>query len=253
MSPPPTVPYSANPANPDLTDVLELWRKDLMLAFNSHHVGTVRSFDAATQTCTATINYKQTYFQFNEQTAVYTPVLTDYPTLVSCPLIMISGAGGALTMGDPTGQECLVLFNDRDIDNWYAGNSSGAVATSRLHSFSDGIILVGLRSLANALPNYDSLRPALRSAAGETVVAVNPTAEKVLITNTYPANSVTLNTLLAQLITQIQALVSATSAITVTSTAFFPATSSTPTNSGTISAINGQLTATAAAIADLLE
>jgi hypothetical protein len=251
VSTPPVVPYSANPTEPQLVDILELWKKDVFLNLNSTHIATVQSFNSAQQTATATINYKQTYFQ-PAANGQYSPVLVDYPVLVDCPVVSIGGAAGVVTGGDPTGEECLVLFNDRDINNWFAGLATGAVATSRLHSFSDGLILVGVRSLARVLENFDSVRVALRSRAGETVVAVNPVSSKVLITNDYPALTTTLNTLLANLITHIQNLVAATAAITVTVSAA-PGTSSTPVNAGTITAVAGLLTADAAAIAALLE
>lgn len=251
MSTPPTVPFSANPGEPTLADVLALTKKELLLSLNAHHLGTIRSFNSELQTAQATVNYQQTHF-VRASSGQYVPKLVPYPVLMDCPVICLGGGLGALTFPIAAGDECLVLFNDRDINNWFQGNANTGPQTSRLHSFSDGLILVGLRSLANVLVDYDGVRIALRSKAGETVVGVNPATQKVLVTNTAPGNATTLNTLLAQLISNVQSLVTATAAITVAVTSA-PGTSSVPLNAATISAVNSALTSTAAAIADLLE
>jgi len=155
------------PNDPQLKDLLDLLKKDMFLNLNSHHLATIQSFDPLKQTATATINYKQTYFQKNLFSGVYEPVLVDYPVLLDCPVICLGGGLGSLTFPITTGDECLVMFNDRDIDNWFKGSSNSGVATPRLHSFSDGIIIVGVRSLANVLVDYDSDAVALNYAGNK--------------------------------------------------------------------------------------
>jgi hypothetical protein len=44
---------------------------------------------------------------------------------------------------------CLVLFNDRNMDDWYLTGKISAPADNRIHSIADGIVLVGIRSLAD--------------------------------------------------------------------------------------------------------
>lgn len=172
-----SIPQNLIPNDPNLKDLLDLLQKQIMLNLSCHHIGTVQSFDATKQTASATINYKKTYFQFNASTGLYDPVLIDYPILVDCPVIVLGGANAALTFPITTGDECLVLFNDRDLDKWFQGGTGASVATPRLHSFSDGMILVGLRSLPKVLTNYDSSRAVLRN--GSTLVGVGPTLVKI--------------------------------------------------------------------------
>lgn len=143
------------PNEPELKDLLALHKKSIFLGLNCHAVATVQSFNATNQTANATINYKRTYFQ-PDVNGVYQPVLKDYPQLVDCPVMFLGGGGAALTFPVAQGDECLVLFNDRDLDNWFAGSSNSPVATPRLHSFSDAIILVGLRSQANAIQGFST-------------------------------------------------------------------------------------------------
>lgn len=196
------------PNEPELKDLLALWKKAILLGLNCHHIGTVQSFDSVKQTATATINYKKTFFEPDPVTGVYGPVLKDYPILLDCPVIVLGGGGGALTFPNAQGDECVVLFNDRDIDNWFQGGGSGAaVATPRLHSFSDGLILVGVRSLANVLKNYDAVRAVLR--LGQAMVGVGGGAGTLVkIAN----GTTTLNTLLQSLLTDLSTLATSAAA-----------------------------------------
>lgn len=190
-------PLNRIPNEPTLKDLMDLSKKDVLLNLSCHHVGTVQSFDASRQVATATINYKKTFYE-QDQDGTYHPVLVDYPILIDCPVIVLGGAGGALTFPIAKGDECLVLFNDRDIDTWFQGASGRGVATSRLHSFSDGLILVGVRSLANVLEDYDSARAVLRN--GDALVGVGETLIKI-------ANATTsLNALLQDLISAIRGI-----------------------------------------------
>jgi hypothetical protein len=181
-----------------MKDLLDLFRKDLLQNLNCHHIGTIESFDAENQLATATVNYTQTYFNYDEALAVYKPVAVNYPVLVDCPVICLGGGNSSLTFPIQKGDECVVLFNDRDLDNWYNGGPGSQVATPRLHSFSDGIILVGIRSNANRLQNYDTSRAVLQN--GNVLVGVGPA--KVKIGN----GTSTLFSLLSQLVTAIQNL-----------------------------------------------
>lgn len=239
-----TLPLNAVPSEPSLKDLLDLLKKDILLSLNAHHIGTIQSFNSAKQTATATVNYPKTYYQLNSVTGLYNPVLVNYPLLVDCPVICLGGGTTALTFPIQSGDECLVLFNDRAIDNWFSGGAGAALSSSRLHSFSDGLILVGLRSLGKVLTNYDSTRAVLRN--GTTLVGVGSSLVKIANQQT------TLNTLLQSLISNVQSLVSAASAITVTCAA--PGNpSSPPINAAAISAVANQLTSTANQIAGLLE
>ena len=243
------------PNDPDLKDLLDLLRKDIFLNLNVHHIGVVQSFDIDNQTAQVTIAYPKTYYKLNSKTNQYDPVQVDYPVLLDCPIISLGGGNAAVTLPITAGDECLVLFNDRNFNNWWNGGAGAQVATARLHSFADAIILVGLRSSGNILANYDPNRGVLRGISG--VVGVS---DKVLITNDTPSiggggtlsYSTTLNTLLQSLITDLKTLIAQTAAITVT-----PGTlagpSSPPLNAGAINAVSSSLTSVATQIAGLLE
>lgn len=182
------------PNEPELKDLLDLVKKDVMLNINCHHIGTVQSFDETTQTAQVTINYTRTYVQMDPVTGLQGQVQRDYPLIIDAPVIVIGGGSGALTFPVGIGDECLVLFNDRDIDNWFTGGGVGPVATISYHSFSDALVLVGVRSLQKVIPNYDPDLIELRSKDGLTKVSLDPDSGDVTVT-AGNAGKVTINNL----------------------------------------------------------
>ncbi len=210
--------------DPSLADLLKEQGRQLMLNMNCHALATIQSFNSDTQTVTATINYKRS-MQRRATDGTYGIVYIDYPILLDVPVIILSGGAFQLTFPIAAGDTCMILFNDRDMDNWLESGQIGPVASPRLHSFADGVALIGLRPSSSPIANYDATRAKLFN--GDTMVGVS--AEKVKIANTL----YTLNGLLQDLLTQIQA-------ITVTCAA--PASpSSTPINAAAISAIATQI------------
>lgn len=236
------------PNDPGLQDSLNLLKKDIFLNLNCHHLGTIESFDGTFQTATVSINYKKTFFEFNSLTGQSEPVLQDYPLLLDCPVVVLGGGNGSLTFPIAKGDECIVLINDRDIDNWFTGSSNSGTATARKHSMADGIALVGVRSQANVLVGYDDERSLLKG--GTAKLGVGKSGNLMLIGN----DSTTLNTVLHDLTNklqdltsklnsltgQIQSLVLATAAIIVTPGSL-AGPSSPPLNLATITPIGTQV------------
>lgn len=214
---------------PKLSDVLDGHKDDVMLELNCHAIGTIESFNSVNQTATATINYQKVVYQRTSGN-LYSPVLVAYPLLVDCPCQFPFGGNGGFTTPPVKGDECLVVFNDRDIDAWFVGQKNQAPNTARLHSFADALIILGIKSLPNVIQNFDPDRPALRNFSGDTFVAVG--ASKIELRNSL----YTLNGLLQELLTEIKA-------ITLTPGSFSNSggpvvgVSGTPINSAAITAI----------------
>lgn len=202
------LPFNPVPVNPTLLDLLQSFKQQMLLQLFKIHIGVIQEFNAQNQTVTVQIAYTKTYFQFDEKTKQYVPKQRPYTPIINAPAIVLGGGSGAVTFGISAGDECLVLFNDRDIDNWFAGGAGGPVKTGRLHSFSDGFALVGIRSLGKVLENYDTTRATLRK--GTTRVGVGDS--KVIIAN----QATTLLSLMDQLIDVIKAIVTVGSAATQT-------------------------------------
>lgn len=129
---------------PTLASVLKLHKEDVMYSINCHQIGEIVSFNPSTQT--AEVQIKMLRMMNGE--------LKQYPVLIDCPCVVLSGGNGRLTMPISAGDSCLVLFNDRDIDNWYSGGQSVAPRTERKHNFADAIALVGIRNRQNQITDY---------------------------------------------------------------------------------------------------
>lgn len=196
---PPTIPLNLNTANPGLKDLLNAFKIDTQLSINCHAVATIQSIttnDAnGLLVVSATINYSRTYFD-RQPNGTYQAKLVDYPQLVDCPLVVLGGGSTALTFPVSKGDQCLILFNDRDLNNWFAGASSGPVASARLHSFTDAIALVGFQKITS----YDDTHALLTNGEAEVGVPADPASTQVRIAN----STTTLNTLLGDLITAIK-------------------------------------------------
>ena len=127
-----------------LASLLELQSKGTSRQINCHQVGEIVSFDPATQT--AEVKVKMSFLLNGE--------IKEYPLLLDCPCIILAGGQGSVTFPIQAGDSCLVLFNDRDMDNWYSGGQTMPPRTDRLHDFSDAIALVGLRNKQNQISGY---------------------------------------------------------------------------------------------------
>lgn len=195
----PNIKINTKKLNPSLKDLLDMAKKDIFLSLNCHAIGTVQEFDQTDQTASVTMNYVQSYAQLNAD-GTESVVSKNYPVIVDAPVMFLGGGSWNLTFPVSQGDTCLIFFNDRDIDNWFQSGQVAPCASTRLHSFADAIILVGLRSSQDALDNFDLTRAILQNSVGGAMVGVADTL--IRIAN----NTTTLNTLLQSLITAINAI-----------------------------------------------
>ncbi len=73
-----------------------------------------------------------------------------YPLLVDCPYFVLNGGGSYIDMPIAQGDYCLVLFNDRNIDNWWDTANVAVPADTRKHSIADGMAIVGINPRSKA-------------------------------------------------------------------------------------------------------
>lgn len=135
---------------PNLTDVLKNLKRDVMLNINCVNLGIIQAFDPANQTATVQIALKKVKNIEPDGTRI----IADRPLLLQCPVVIMSGGDTYMTFPISVGDECLVLFNDREIDNFWQTGAVSTPSTPRVHDISDGIVLVGIRSLQNLIDEY---------------------------------------------------------------------------------------------------
>lgn len=116
---------------------------------NCIKIGRIVSFDKTDQTASIQILHRQDKnYDLNLSEEV------DYPVLGKVPVVVLQGGSSHITFPINAGDQCLVLFCDYMIDNWWL---SGDVSTSdfpRRHNLSDAIAIVGLNALPRAIQDY---------------------------------------------------------------------------------------------------
>jgi hypothetical protein len=159
-----------------LTDVLIEHARTLNLKLNCHAIAQIQDFNSAKQTVTATINYQREVVKRNEN-GTYSVKAQNYPVLSNVPVIILSGGNANLTFPIQKGDDCLILFNDRDMDTWLSSATIQPPNSSRLHDFSDAVALVGIKPFTKSISGYDTSRVRLQN--GETYVGVSETHLKL--------------------------------------------------------------------------
>lgn len=123
--------------------------------------GIIVSFDPDKQTAVVQPAIKRI---FTERGAVNLPVCVDVP--VAFP----GGGEFWLTFPVQAGDECILQFSERAIDNWYASGGAQAPAEYRLHDLSDGIAQVGLNSQPKKLEDLQMTGAELRTRSRSTYI-----------------------------------------------------------------------------------
>src|ERR1035441_7483772 len=91
-----SIDYNPIIGDPKLSDVLQMFRKQMFLSLNCHAVGTVQSFNSALQTANVQIDYQKTIY-IPGPGGVYQQQNVNYPINSNCPVIVLGGGGANLT------------------------------------------------------------------------------------------------------------------------------------------------------------
>ena len=129
----------------DSNSVMRLAQDATMSRINCHNIGRIEEFDKQTQRCTVQLMQIK---QFNNE--YITPV-----PLTDVPLIIIGAGNGHITLPNPVGTICLLLFLDRNIDTFLETGEMYSPDTTRMHDFTDCVALTTFKTLANSIQNYD--------------------------------------------------------------------------------------------------
>ena len=174
---------------PSLADLNNAQTRDIFLKFNCHRIGFIENFDPVAMTAKVKISdlaVKETYVGRG---------WWEFPLLVDCPVYMPMTNGKGITYPVSIGDSCIVLFNDRDIDNWFESGNINEPKTPRVHSISDGIVIIGLHSQAKPLENFNNNATEIRF--GNTIVSLD---DKIKIENSVKNLGVVLDNLIEALI-----------------------------------------------------
>lgn len=101
------------------------------------------------------------------------------PLLVDCPVCFPGWGGVTMTFPIAAGDECLVVFASRCIDAWWQSGGVQPQMAYRMHDLSDGFVVAGVRSKPRVLSGISTTAAQLRSDDGETMIELDPNAQKL--------------------------------------------------------------------------
>lgn len=204
------------PIIPSLLDLLDYHSGSALRQMFCALPGKIDKYNAAETTAEIIVLMKHVVdYETNET--------VDYPNLLDVPVLQLTGGTGGVNVPIAAGDPCLVIFADRDIDNWFATGAAEIPDTRRFHSIADGFALVGFRPLTDQVTRPDYLAASLYkdgtqvSVKGNKVAVKNPTTD-----------------LLTLIVALISAINTSVSAATVTipggsSAGVYPVANNTPT------------------------
>lgn len=81
------------------------------------------------------------------------------PEFVEVPPVFMGGGSSFMTWPISAGDYCLLIFTERCFDRWYAGQDYQPPLEMRMHNYSDGFAIVGIRpeSLARTIPSVTTI------------------------------------------------------------------------------------------------
>lgn len=166
--------------DPDLRALLQANRDEIFASLRCHAIGVIVSFDP--DAITASVRIAAQALVFNQPQSIdgklqTTPKIIDYPVLTDVPVFVPSGGAGRMTFPVAAGDTCLLLFNDRDLDNWFQSGAAMPPNSPRMHSLSDGLAIVGFRSRANPVPSYSATDIEIILAGGRVAIRADGSVE----------------------------------------------------------------------------
>lgn len=156
---------------PTLAETLTLAKKQTQLEINAIKIGRIEAFYPNTQRADVSISHKQVVDVMEDGTRVY----ADYPVIMQCPVVTLFGGVDFMSMPIAVGDNCIVFFNDNEIDQWSANGDGKVCSTFRMHDISDAIALVGLRPLTNSIAGYLANGIRLSHGAGDSQTRIDLT------------------------------------------------------------------------------
>lgn len=159
-----------NPALATLASNIKQGIESRLKELHTSMPGIVESFDAENQLATIQPAIRRIFVTRDGDKEILVP--SDLPILINVPVIFPRGGGFSLTFPVSKGDECLLVFCERSIDNWHETGKVKSPGAKRFHSLSDATAFVGISSIPNKVPNYDDTNVQLKKDDGTVYITV---------------------------------------------------------------------------------
>lgn len=145
----------------DIVDLLNKLKQDVASNIRVCMPAKIESYDYKTQKASVKITMQELY---DDGSTV------DYPIISGVPVVFMAAGGASINLPVLKGDSCLVIFFDRDMSNWLLGGVGQKPNSTRTHSMSDAVALMGLYSFNT-----------ISKAENNTDVLINYSGSKITI------------------------------------------------------------------------
>lgn len=136
-------PFNQLSSTPDFSNTLENAIYNMASKFNCVKIGIIQEFYPQDLTVQVLLTNKKTIGLNPDGTQI----IKDYPPIYAKICFCTPFSTYPLKKGD----ECILLFSDREIESWFVNGQTNADKYPRMHDLTDAIALVGIRSLPNMI------------------------------------------------------------------------------------------------------
>lgn len=128
---------------PDISNVVKFSGFDFASKLNCVRIASVEEVHYDDLTVTVRLLNKKTLGLNKDGT----PNVSDYPLIRA----KICFCNPFITNPINKGDECILLFSDREIESWFINGEANPLAYQRMHDITDAFAIFGIRSLPNMI------------------------------------------------------------------------------------------------------
>jgi len=92
------------------------------------------------------------------------------PLCINVPVVFPAGGGFHLTFPVKPGDECILMFCERSLDNWLDRGGVQEPSAKRFHALSDAFAIMGLHSKPKSISNYNNNAIELRTQGNKVSI-----------------------------------------------------------------------------------
>ena len=144
-----------------MSDVIREAIRARMIETHTALPGVIQAFDPATQRADVRIPLLRVFTDLDGD-----ETLEPWPLLSGVRVYMLHGGGFHQSLPVAEGDECMVIFLERDASRWMGGGKDQKPETNRTHDISDGVALVGFNSDPKRIPGYNGSDFVIAADAG---------------------------------------------------------------------------------------
>lgn len=145
----------------DIVDLVSKLKTNIPQELKVCMPAMIETYDFKTQKASVKITMQELYEDGST---------VDYPIITGVPVVFMAAGGASINLPVLKGDNCFVIFFDRDMSNWLLGGVGQKPDSTRMHHTSDAVAIMGLSPFTN-----------ISKAENNTDVLINYSGSKITI------------------------------------------------------------------------